>query len=111
MDERGQVFTKKIKNLLVDSLDLKPYSYDGFSIITYLNGYTNYKYKGSLSLHKAGAKNGFSYMRKHVNESIPLLEKYIVDPFKKQGKLTLPVRESDLTEEARMLHEKNKLLL
>lgn len=105
----GAVIKKKIRDLLVEEIDLKPYTYDGFSLVTYLNGYSNYRYRGSVVLHKAGEKNGFAYIRKHIDENIPFFEKYITDPFKKDGKLTLPTKEGDLTEAARMLHNVNRI--
>lgn len=104
----GVVIKKSIRNLLVKEIDLKPYSYDGFCIVTYIHGYTNYNYMGSVVLHKAGRKNGFEYVRKNSGEFVSMFEKYIADPFKDKGKLTLPFFESGLTAEARLLHEKNK---
>lgn len=104
----GAVIKKEVRDLLVREIDLKPYTYDAFCLVTYINGYTNYQYQGSCSLHKAGQKDGFAYTRKNSDQFVTKFEKYIIDPFKKNGKLTLPYRESELTEEARVLHQKNR---
>lgn len=107
----GTVIKKSVRDLLVKEIDLKPYTYDGFCLITYINGYTNYMYEGCLTLHKAGAKHGFEYVRKNDNEFIPKFEKYIKKPIKEINgkiKLCIPFSENELTEEAKMLHKENR---
>lgn len=89
-------------------IDLKPYTYDAFCLVTYVNGYTNYMYYGCLTLHKAGAKHGFEYIRKNSDEFVSYFEKYVKSPFKEingKVKFCIPFRESELTEEARRLHK------
>lgn len=104
----GTVIKKSIRDLLVREIDLNPYTYDGFCLVTYVHGYTNYKYLGSITLHKAGAKNGVEYVYKNYKEFVPYFEKYIKNPYDSRGRLKLPIRESELTEEARRLHEENR---
>lgn len=103
----GCVFRKDIRDLLVREIDLQRYALDSFCIVTFINGYTNYQYYGSVTLHKAGAKQGFIYVRKHKDEFIPKFEKYIIKTYY-DGKLNIPFYVSQLTTEAIELHLKNR---
>jgi hypothetical protein len=104
----GLVLKKEIRDLLVREIALKPYSCDYFHIITYIHGYTNYQYLGSVVLHKAGRKEGFEYVKKNSGEFIPFFENYIDDIYDKNGRLDLPLSVTRLTKEAQRLHEERK---
>ena len=104
----GLVLKREIRDLLVKEIDLKPYACDYFHIITYIHGYTNYQYLGSVVYHKVGRKKGFEYVRKNYSEFLPFFEKYINSPIEENGKLALPFSVSGLTEEAQKLHEERK---
>lgn len=106
--EGGTVVKKSIRDLLVEQIPLKRFAYDGFCIITFINGYTNYKYLGSISLHKlTNGNQGFVYVRKHSEEFDSLFEQYIVETNYDDGDLKLPTKIDDLTDEAIEMHERN----
>ena len=108
--EGGAVIKKSIRDLLLKEIPLRKLSYDGFCITTYINGYTNYKYDGSIVLHKlTNGKQGFVYVAKHSDEFESMFESYIKQTHYDDGYLKLPKKVSDLTDEAIELHERNRV--
>ena len=110
--EGGAVISRKIRDLLLREIPMERIAYDGYSIITYVHGYTNYKYFGSVVLHKATNGNlGWVYVKRHESEFDGFFDKYICmrpDHMAKAGELSLPDDELDLTPKARELHRRNK---
>lgn len=100
----GQIIKRSVRELLLEEIPMEPLTYDGFSFVTYLAGYTNYHYWGSVTLHVAGQKNGVEYVYRNSEELTPHFEQYILKTHDDNGKMILPHKESDLTEEAREIH-------
>jgi hypothetical protein len=57
----GQIFSTKIIDILLES-DVKPYLFCDIEVAlkAYVKGYTNYRYRGSLIIHRIMAKAGLS---------------------------------------------------
>jgi len=107
--EGGCVIRKEIRDLLVREIPLERLSFDAFCITTFINGYTNYQYLGSIVLHKlTNGNQGFVYVATHSNEFKPYFEKYIRQTHYDNGYLRLPQKVQDLTDEAIKLYEQNR---
>lgn len=107
--EGGGIIKKEIRDLFCKVIPFEKLSYDAFCIVTYINGYTNYKCYSSIVLHKlTNGNQGFVYVKRHSSEYKEWFEKYIKQThYEHNGELRLPLKESDLTDEAIMLHNKN----
>lgn len=102
----GMVYSNKIAEL-IRKLPIEKTRFDDIWCLTaYINGYTNYRYLGSLALHFVCSKGG---MRLFMDEEKPKLacENYINYRIsKKVGRIHIPL-DSDLKEVAHKLHKDN----
>ncbi len=110
----GLIFDRKIAELIIEIPD-EPYSCDNtvWSTVVYVNGYSNYRFLGSMTIHKIcrkGGRNGFVRTRECslFDSSLIVFEKAKHNPNKmnnyKVGK------SKDLTEKAHLLHKQNSKL-
>lgn len=108
--EGGQVISRKIRKLLLEQVPMDKLTYDAYNITAYVNGYTNYKYYGSVCLHKlTNGTQGYVYVQRHSAEFKQFYEQWIAPcTINAKGQQMLPEDESWLTEEARKLHEENE---
>lgn len=101
----GMVYSEKIA-MLIRKLPIEKTMFDDIWCITpYINGYTNYRYLGSLALHFVCTKGG---MRLFMQEENPKLacEKYI--NYRHGKREWLIPDDSDINDYARQLHKINK---
>ena len=101
----GMVYSDKIAKLMRE-LPADPFRYDDLWAITaYINGYTNYAYKGSLAIHSVCTKGG---MRTWMAENNPpyACAQYI-NYRKIQNGIYAIGLDSDVNEYARKLHKEN----
>lgn len=102
----GMAYTETVADLMRD-LDPVPARYDDIWPLTaYLNGFQNYRYRGSLSIHQIMVKGG---MKRYMDaEPRPLLCERWVN-YRRQGsaaigrEVAIPM-DSDLKEHAKALH-------
>ena len=101
----GMVYSDKIAEL-IRPLPAEKFRYDDLWPITaYINGYTNYAYKGSLAIHMVCTKGG---MRTFMAENDPpyACARYINYRKPKDGVFAIGL-DSDVNDYARELHKKN----
>lgn len=79
---------------------------EGWPLIAYINGYTNYRYLGSLAIHRICTTGGMNEFYKSVSyDDLPnLFPEYIDYKKGKNGHWNIPL-DADLTEKARTLHK------
>lgn len=102
----GMVYSTKIAKLMKD-LPIQHAEFDDLWCITsYINGYENYRFLGSLAIHRICTKGGMNtYMRETKR---PLLSsKYINYRKAKNGRDTLIPCDADINDYAKELHKKN----
>lgn len=68
----GQVFSKKVVDILLDS-PVEPYLFCDIQVplMCYIRGYKNYRYRGSLIIHRIQQKGGLIVMFKKYNMTLP----------------------------------------
>ncbi len=101
----GMVYSEKIAELM-RGLPAEGFRYDDLWPITaYINGYTNYAYKGSLAIHKVCTKGG---MKTWMAETEPpyACAKFINYRRLNDGHFAIGL-DSDVNDYARELHKKN----
>ena len=101
----GMVYSDKIAEIM-RSLPAEKYRYDDlWSLSAYINGYTNYAYKGSLAIHMVCTKGG---MRSFMSEENPpyACAQYINYRRIQNGIYAIGL-DSDVNAYARELHKKN----
>lgn len=101
----GMVYSEKIAEIM-RSLPADKFRYDDlWSISSYINGYTNFAYKGSLAIHMICTKGG---MRTFMAEENPpyACARYINYRKIKNGVFAIGL-DGDVNEYARELHKKN----
>lgn len=103
----GMVYSEKIARLMKDLPVCHSEFDDIWCITSYINGYDNYRYLGSLSIHRVCMVGGMrAYMREKVR---PLLcRDYINYRIGKNGIEVLIPIDSDINDYARELHRSNK---
>lgn len=102
----GMVYSTKIA-LLMKELPVCHAEFDDIWCMTsYINGYDNYRYLGSLAIHRVCHSGGMrSYMREKIR---PLLcKEYINYRIGKNGIEVLIPNDSDINEHAKELHKIN----
>ncbi len=103
----GMVYKKEIAELMA-GLDVSHAKFDDIWPLTaYINGYDNYRFLGSLAIHKICTTGGMhAYMKEN---DLPLLcREYINYRYCKDGKDVHIPMDSDLNERAKALHLQNK---
>lgn len=101
----GMVYSDKVAELM-RALPAEPFRYDDlWSLTTYINGYTNYAFKGSLAIHMVCTKGG---MRSWMAATAPpyACARYINYRKLKDGVYAIGM-DSDVNEYARSLHKQN----
>lgn len=102
----GMVYSDKIAELM-RALPTEKFRYDDlWSLTSYINGYTNYAYKGSLAIHMVCTKGG---MRTWMADNNPpyACARFINYRKLKDGVFAIGL-DSDVNEYARELHKRNK---
>lgn len=102
----GMVYSEKVARL-IRKLPIEKTMFDDiWCITTYINGYTNYRYLGSLALHFICSTGG---MRTFMREENPKLaaEKYINYRHGKRENEWLIPMDSDINDWAKFLHKEN----
>lgn len=103
----GMVYSEKIARLIRKLPVEKTLFDDIWCITSYINGYTNYRYQGSLALHFICSSGG---MRLFMREEKPKLacKEYIDYKHGKRVNEWLIPLDKDVNSWARFLHNKNK---
>ena len=101
----GMVYTEKVAKLIRKLPVEKTMFDDIWCITTYVNGYTNYRYQGSLALHFVCSKGG---MRAFMKEEDPKLACPEYINYRHGAKEWLIPIDSDINDLARALHKRNK---
>jgi hypothetical protein len=108
----GMVFSRKIVDLLKE-WPIKEYEFDDMQIplTAYVHGYTNYRYLGSLLIHRIMNKDGLHRMYKE-RSLVPPDPRYIkirecAPKYRNGNDLAIPMS-SDITDYAHLKHNENK---
>lgn len=105
----GMVYSSKIAEI-IKLLPQVPSVFDeSWCLTAYLNGYTNYRYLGALSVHKICTRGGMNAFFKETDYAELELTnaKYIDYVLGKNGRWCIPM-DAQLNSLARETHEKNK---
>ena len=107
----GMVYSEKIAVLMRNLIPIKCTFDTQWSLTSYLNGYTNYRYLGSLAIHMVCGTGGMNDFMAS-NPAIKSLEDYVTYRQAKKQKgngmdLLIPL-DSDLKPLAKLTHEYNK---
>lgn len=101
----GMVYSDKIAELMRE-LPTEKFRYDDlWAITSYINGYTNYAYKGSLAIHSVCTKGGMKTWMLETNPPYACA-KYINYRKIKNGIYAIGL-DSDVNQYARELHKQN----
>jgi hypothetical protein len=110
----GMVYSEKIAQVMRRLKPIKSTFDTEWSLTSYLLGYTNYRYLGSLAIHMVCGVGGMSEFMKN-NPAVKTLEPYVnYRRSKKQngsGKDLLIPLDSDLTQLAKDTHKQNRFKL
>lgn len=110
----GMVYSEKIAQVMRKLKPIKSTFDTEWSLTSYLLGYTNYRYLGSLAIHMVCGVGGMSEFMKN-NPAVKTLEPYVnYRRSKKQngsGKDLLIPLDSDLTQLAKDTHKQNRFKL
>ena len=104
----GMLYSDKIAEL-IRRLPSTPTVFDeGWPLTAYINGYTNYRYLGSLAIHRVCTKGGMNEWYKSVDYSkLPnLFPQYINYEQSERGEWHIPL-DNSLTELAKRMHREN----
>lgn len=103
----GMVYSDKIAKLIRE-IPIKKTMFDDIWCITpYVNGYTNYRYLGSLALHFIGKTGGMQSFMREENPELACPEYINYRKGKRKNEWHIPI-DSDINEYARQLHKENK---
>lgn len=103
----GMVYSEKVAQL-IRRLPVKKTMFDDiWCITTYVNGYTNYRYQGSLALHFICSKGGMRLFMREENPELGAEEFINYQKGKREGEWLIPL-DKDINDWAKFLHEKNK---
>lgn len=107
----GMVYSNKIARLMRNLEPIKCTFDTEWSLTSYLNGYTNYRYLGSLAVHMVCGVGGMNDFMAN-NPAVKTLEAYVNYRLAKRQKgngkdLLIPL-DSDLKPLARFTHNQNK---
>lgn len=107
----GMVYGEKIATLMRSLTPMKVTFDTEWSLTSYINGYSNYRFQGSLAIHKVCGKGGMSeFMRTHP--ALTNLDEYVT--YRKarktngSGKDLLIPLDSDLKPLAHLIHNYKK---
>lgn len=101
----GMLYTDEIASLVRTLPDTPTVFDEGWPLIAYINGYVNYRYLGSLAIHRVCTKGGMNEWYKSVDYSqLPnLFPQYINYEKSERGEWHIPL-DRNLTPLARKLH-------
>lgn len=103
----GMVYSEKIARLM-RHLPLEKTMFDDiWCITTYINGYMNYRYLGSLALHFICGTGGMRLFMREENPKLACSEYINYRKGKREGEWLIPT-DSDINEWAKFLHKRNK---
>lgn len=103
----GMVYSEKIARL-IRALPIEKTMFDDIWCITsYINGYTNYRYQGSLALHFICSSGGMRLFMREENPKLGCEEYVNYRKGKHEGEWHIPL-DGDVNKFARFLHERNK---
>lgn len=104
----GMLYSNKIANIVRTLPTEKTVFDEGWPLVAYLNGYTNYRYLGSLSVHEICTKGGMNGFYKNTDYSKLKLSfgDYIDYKMGKDGRWKIPM-DKDLTQKAKLTHKAN----
>jgi len=109
----GLLMGQKVTEILLDS-PIKPYAFDDIQIglMAYIHGLTNYRYKGSILIHRIMSKGGHMQLYKMMHLAFPDPKLCTTYPSKehydKYDNNWLMVVPANLTPYAHQLHKENK---
>lgn len=102
----GMVYSEKIAKL-IRKLPIEKTMFDDiWCITTYVNGYMNYRYQGSLALHYICSTGGMRLFMREENPKLACEEYINYKKGKKENEWHIPLDE-DINEWAKFLHQKN----
>lgn len=104
----GMLYTDEIAALIRKLPDTPTVFDEGWPLTAYLNGYTNYRYLGSLAIHRICTKGGMNEWYKSVDyDQLPnLFTQYINYKKALNGRWHIPM-DTELTELAKQTHKQN----
>ena len=101
----GMVYSEKIAELM-RGLPVKKYMFDDlWAITSYINGYTNYQYAGSLTLHMVCRSGGMQKFMKEERPPYACID-YINYRTLKNGDFAIGL-DADVNDYAKKLHKQN----
>lgn len=103
----GMVYADKIANLIRELPVEKTMFDDIWCITSYINGYTNYRYLGSLALHFICSKGGMRLFMREENPRLNCWQYINYRKGKKENEWLIP-DDSDINNYAKKLHNVNK---
>lgn len=104
----GMLYSNEVAKLIMRLPVVKTVFDEGFPLTAYLAGYTNYRYLGSLAIHKictTGGMNSF-YKSTDYGKLKNMFPEYIDYKMGKDGRWLIPL-DKDLTEKAKAEHRAN----
>lgn len=108
----GMLYSNKIAKLIMGLPVVKTVFDEGWPLTAYLNGYTNYRYLGSLAIHKictTGGMNSF-YKQTDYGKLKNMFPEYIDYKMGKDGRWLIPM-DKDLTQKAKDLHKAKREMI
>lgn len=104
----GMLYTDEIAALVRKLPDTPTVFDEGWPLTAYINGYTNYRYLGSLAIHRVCTKGGMNEWYKSVdyNKLPNLFPQYINYEQSSRGEWHIPL-DNSLTDLAKRMHREN----
>lgn len=102
----GMVYSEKIAEIIRKLPIQKTMFDDIWCITTYINGYTNYRFQGSLALHFICSSGGMRLFMREENPKLACEEYVNYRKGKREGEWLIPL-DRDVNKFARFLHERN----
>jgi hypothetical protein len=104
----GMVYSDKIAELIRKNVPIKKTVFDDIWPITaYVNGYTNYRFLGSLAIHRICTKGGMhNFMRANSNLELSAADYINYTAGKKEGTWLIPM-DNAVNSKAHELHKLN----
>ena len=105
----GMLYSNDVAKMIREIPVVKTVFDEGFPLTAYLNGYENYRYLGSLAVHKictTGGMNSF-YKSTDYSKLKNMYPEYINYKMGKNGRWLIPM-DKDLTPKAKEMHKANR---
>lgn len=105
----GMIYSNKIAEIIRELPIMKTVFDDVWPITAYVNGYVNYRYLGSLTLHFTLGDGGMQTFMREETDLQHSAEDYInYRKGKREGEWLIPM-DSDINDKAHMLHRLNRV--